>query len=243
MNTSTQAAALAMFPLQAHALGFSAGEKQILDRVDLRLERGSFTAVLGPNGAGKSVLMRLLHGLLVPTTGRVQWGELEVRPAQQAMLFQRPVMLRRSVLGNVVYGLHVQGVAAAEARQRAQTALARVGLVHLADRPARVLSGGEQQRVALARAVALEPAILFLDEPTASLDPVATRAIEATLAELHAQGTTIVMVTHHLGQARRLAQDIVFVQEGRVTEHTPATEFFRQPRSTAASDFLQEELP
>ncbi|MBY0341977.1 MAG: ATP-binding cassette domain-containing protein [Rhodocyclaceae bacterium] len=232
-----------MFPLQAHALGFAAGEKQILDGVDLRLERGSFTAVLGPNGAGKSVLMRLLHGLLVPTTGRVQWGGLETRPAQQAMLFQRPVMLRRSVLGNVIYGLHVQGVAAAEARQRAQAALARVGLVHLADRPARVLSGGEQQRVALARAVALEPAILFLDEPTASLDPVATRAIEATLAELHAQGTTIVMVTHHLGQARRLAQDIVFVQEGRVTEHTPATEFFRQPRSTAASDFLQEELP
>lgn len=243
MNSRTQAAARTMFPLQAHALGFAAGEKQILDGVDLRLERGSFTAVLGPNGAGKSVLMRLLHGLLVPTAGRVQWGGLETRPVQQAMLFQRPVMLRRSVLGNVIYGLHVQGVAAAEARQRAEAALERVGLGHLADRPARVLSGGEQQRVALARAVALEPAILFLDEPTASLDPVATRAIEATLAELHAQGTTIVMVTHHLGQARRLAQDIVFVQEGHVTEHTPATEFFRQPRSTAASDFLQEELP
>lgn len=159
------------------------------------------------------------------------------------MLFQRPVMLRRTVLGNVAYGLHVQGVSAADARQRALAALARVELSHLADRPARVLSGGEQQRVALARAVALEPAILFLDEPTASLDPVATRAIEATLAELHAQGTTIVMVTHHLGQARRLAQDIVFVQQGRVTEHTPATEFFQQPRSTAASDFLKEELP
>jgi tungstate transport system ATP-binding protein len=152
-------------------------------------------------------------------------------------------MLRRSVIGNVVYGLHVQGVGADEARRRAQAALERVGLSHLAERQARVLSGGEQQRVALARAVALEPAILFLDEPTASLDPVATRAIEAALTDLHAQGTTIVMVTHHLGQARRLAQDIVFVQQGRVTEHTPATEFFQQPRSTAASDFLKEELP
>ena len=243
MNAAAQSAAAAMFPLQAHALGFAAGDKEILDGVNLQLERGSFTAVLGPNGAGKSVLMRLLHGLLAPTAGRVQWGSLPARPAQQAMLFQRPVMLRRTVLGNVAYGLHVQGIGAAEARRRAQTALARVDLGHLADRPARVLSGGEQQRVALARAVALEPAILFLDEPTASLDPVATRAIEATLAELHAQGTTIVMVTHHLGQARRLAQDIVFVQAGRVTEHTPASEFFQQPRSTAASDFLKEELP
>ena len=243
MNAAARSAALDMFPLQAQTLGFAAGDKQILDAVDLRLERGSFTAVLGPNGAGKSVLMRLLHGLLAPSAGRVQWGALDGRPAQQAMLFQRPVMLRRSVIGNVAYGLHVQGVAAAEARERAQAALLRVGLSHLAERPARVLSGGEQQRVALARAVALEPAILFLDEPTASLDPVATRAIEAALSELHAQGTTIVMVTHHLGQARRLAQDIVFVHQGRVTEHTPATEFFQQARSTAASDFLKEELP
>src|SRR5690606_36575480 len=200
-----------------------AGDKQILDGVNLHLERGSFTAVIGPNGAGKSVLMRLLHGLLAPTARRVQWGSLETRPAQQARLFERLVMQRRTVLGNVIYGLHVQGASASEARRRAQAALDRVELSHLADRPARVLSGGEQQRVALARAVALAPAILFLDELTASLDPVATRAIEATLAELHAQGTTIVMVTHHLGQARRLAQDIVFVQQGRVTEHTPAT--------------------
>jgi tungstate transport system ATP-binding protein len=243
MNAAARSAAPDMFPLQAHALGFTAGSKRILEAVDLRLECGSFTAVLGPNGAGKSVLMRLLHGLLVPTAGRVQWGVLEARPAQQAMLFQRPVMLRRSVIGNVVYGLHVQGVGTDEARRRAGAALERVGLSHLAERQARVLSGGEQQRVALARAVALEPAILFLDEPTASLDPVATRAIEAALTDLHAQGTTIVMVTHHLGQARRLAQDIVFVQQGRVTEHTPATEFFQQPRSTAASDFLKEELP
>jgi tungstate transport system ATP-binding protein len=233
----------AMFPLQASALGFVAGEKTILAEVNLQLERGSFTAVLGPNGAGKSVLMRLLHGLLQPSNGRVQWGSLDGRAAQQAMLFQRPVMLRRSVIGNVVYGLHVQGVAPAEANRRARAALETVGLAHLAERPARVLSGGEQQRVALARAVALEPSILFLDEPTASLDPMATRAIESNLAELHAQGATIVMVTHHLGQARRLAQNIVFVHQGQVTEHTPAAEFFQQPRSTAAADFLKEELP
>jgi tungstate transport system ATP-binding protein len=232
-----------MFPLRAEHISFAPMETPILKDVSLTLEAGSFTAILGPNGAGKSVMMRLLHGLLKPTGGTLQWGALENRPQQQAMLFQRPVMLRRSVLGNVVYGLHVQGVPPVEASRRAQDALAMVGLSHLADRPARVLSGGEQQRVALARAAALEPSILFLDEPTASLDPTATRAIEASLTALHQQGTTIVMITHHLGQARRLARDIVFVQQGRITEHTPAAEFFRQPRSTAASEFLKEELP
>ncbi len=232
-----------MFPLHVRGLGFAPAGNEILTDINLTLETGSFTAVLGPNGAGKSVLMRLLHGLLAPTSGTIQWGELETRPQQQAMLFQRPIMLRRSVIGNVAYGLHVQGVALSDANRRAQQALERVGLAHLAERPARVLSGGEQQRVALARAVALEPRILFLDEPTASLDPAATRAIETSLADLHQQGTTIVMVTHHMGQARRLARDIVFVHQGRITEHTPADEFFKQPRSTAASQFLQEELP
>jgi tungstate transport system ATP-binding protein len=232
-----------MFPLRAENITFAPAGAPILADVSLTLEAGSFTAILGPNGAGKSVLMRLLHGLLVPSGGTLQWGALDTRPKQQAMLFQRPIMLRRSVLGNVAYGLHVQGVPLGEANRRAQVALEKVGLSHLAERPARVLSGGEQQRVALARAAALEPSILFLDEPTASLDPTATRAIEASLSELHAQGTTIVMITHHLGQARRLAQDIVFVHQGRITEHTPADEFFRLPRSAAASEFLKEELP
>jgi tungstate transport system ATP-binding protein len=232
-----------MFPLRAEGISFSPAGVSILADINLTLEAGSFTAILGPNGAGKSVLMRLLHGLLMPSGGRLQWGSLDHRPQQQAMLFQRPVMLRRSVLGNVAYGLHVQGIAMGEANRRALAALEKVGLSHLAERPARVLSGGEQQRVALARAAALEPSILFLDEPTASLDPTATRALEASLAELHAQGTTIVMITHHLGQARRLAEDIVFVHQGRITEHTPADEFFHQPRSTAAFEFLKEELP
>jgi tungstate transport system ATP-binding protein len=135
-----------MFPLRAENISFAPAGTPILSDVSLTLEAGSFTAMLGPNGAGKSVMMRLLHGLLKPTGGTLQWGALDVRPQQQAMLFQRPVMLRRSVLGNVVYGLHVQGVPPAEASRRAQEALAMVGLSHLADRPARVLSGGEQQR-------------------------------------------------------------------------------------------------
>jgi tungstate transport system ATP-binding protein len=232
-----------MFPLLLEGVGFARARNAILHDVHLRIAEGSCTVILGPNGAGKSVLMRVMHGLLAPTSGRLRWGDLAVRPESQAMLFQRPVMLRRSVLGNVAYGLIVQGVPRREARRRALGVLEAVGLRHLAERPARVLSGGEQQRVALARAATLRPRILFLDEPTASVDPAAMRSIEAGIAALHGAGTTVVMVTHHLGQARRLAQEILFLDNGRVGECTPAPEFFRQPRSRAAADFLKEELP
>ena len=232
-----------MFPLVLEAVGFAPAGNPILHDVHLRIAEGSCTLLLGPNGAGKSVLMRVMHGLLGPTSGRLRWGDLDVRPDSQAMLFQRPVMLRRSVLANVAYGLVVRGVPRLEARRRALEVLDGFALRHLAERPARVLSGGEQQRVALARAAALQPRILFLDEPTASVDPTATRSIESSIAALHAAGTTVVMVTHHLGQARRLGRDIVFVDGGRVTECTPASEFFVRPRSAAAVAFLEEELP
>lgn len=232
-----------IFPLSLDSIGFASATQTILEDINLSINQGSCTIILGPNGAGKSVLMRLMHGLLQPTQGRMQWGKSNTRPAAQAMLFQRPVMLRRSVLGNVMYGLCLHGTSKAEAKNRALDALREVGLEALADRPARVLSGGEQQRVALARAAALEPSILFLDEPTASLDPAAMRAIEAGIRQLHTAGTTIVMVTHHLGQARRLADQIVFLSNGRVCECTPAEQFFQQPQSDVATEFLKEELP
>jgi tungstate transport system ATP-binding protein len=159
------------------------------------------------------------------------------------MVFQRPVMLRRSALGNVAYALRHGGFKASERRDRALQALARVGLEAYADRPARVLSGGEQQRLALARVWALRPEILFLDEPTASLDPGATHEIEKIIAGLHAAGTKIVLVTHNLGQARRLGDEILFLQGGRVVERTPAERFLRQPSSPEAARFLEGELP
>ncbi len=233
----------ALFPLRLEKLGFAIGGTAILADVDLSVAGGRRTVILGANGAGKSVLMRLMHGLLTPTAGRIVWGESAGRPAAQAMLFQRPVMLRRSVLANVAYGLKIAGVERAERERRAAEMLARVGLAHLAERAARVLSGGEQQRVALARAWALAPRILFLDEPTASLDPAAASAIEAIIGDIHAAGTTVVMTTHNLGQARRLADDIVFLASGRVAEQTPADEFFRLPRSPEAAAFLRGELP
>jgi tungstate transport system ATP-binding protein len=210
-----------------------------LDGLDLVLDPGLRTLVLGANGAGKSVLLRTLNGLIAPTAGSVTWR----RPVRQAMVFQRPVMLRRSALANVNYALAVNGVREPQRTARAKEALERVGLAHLAARPARVLSGGEQQRLALARAWALEPEILFLDEPTSSLDPSAAAEVERVVAAFAAEGTRIVMTTHNLGQARRLADEIVFMHAGRVSERTPADRFFEQPASQEARQFLLGELP
>ncbi|MDD5177074.1 MAG: ATP-binding cassette domain-containing protein [Sterolibacterium sp.] len=231
-----------VFPLVLTDVGFAPGGVALLNHIDLRIEAGSRTLILGANGAGKSVLMRLMHGLLTPSSGSVAWNDGKARPSAQAMVFQRPVMLRRSTLANIAYGLKLNGVPLAVRGARAQQALARVGLAHLGERPARVLSGGEQQRIALARAWALEPRILFLDEPTASLDPSAAREVERIVSDIHQSGATIVMTTHNLGQARRLAEEIIFLHQGRITECTPATEFFQRPRSAEAETYLRGEL-
>ena len=229
----------APFVLEARDLVVVLGGVRALDGLTLTLEPGLRTVVLGPNGAGKSVLLRTLHGLIAPTSGTVSWHE----PVRQAMVFQRPVMLRRSALANVRYALAVSGMREPERTHLASSALARVGLADIAYRPARVLSGGEQQRLALARAWALRPGIVFLDEPTASLDPGATAEIERVIASIAAEGTRIVMTTHNLGQARRLADEIVFIHAGRVSERTAADRFFDQPASDEARLFLQGELP
>jgi tungstate transport system ATP-binding protein len=232
-----------ILPLRAQGLGFSVGGLRILQAVELEIEAGAPTLVIGPNGAGKSTLLRLLHGLLQPGAGRLAWSAAAGDPARrQAMVFQRPVLLRRSVLANVLYPLRLAGLDPAARVARAAEALALVGLAELAARPARRLSGGEQQRLALARAAALRPEVLFLDEPCASLDPAATRAVEGIVAELAARGTKIVMTTHDLGQARRLAGDVVFLHRGRVLEHAAADRFFAAPAAPEAAAFLRGEL-
>ncbi len=234
-----------MLPLILENLCFSAGEREIIRSISCEITAGTRTIILGPNGAGKSVLMRLCHGLLTPTSGRVTWQEADAarRARAQAMVFQRPIVLRRSVLANVLYALKLAGVAAGERRPRAENVLDAVGMSALADRPARVLSGGEQQRLALARAWALRPEVLFLDEPTANLDPAATRNIEAIIGAIHDSGAKIMMTTHSLGQARRLGDEILFLNAGRLVEQASVDEFFRQPRTPEAAAFLHGELP
>src|ERR1700681_186192 len=238
-------APLSLLPLRLDGVGFYAGGRRIIQGVSTALDAGPRTVILGPNGAGKSVLLRLCHGLLLPTEGTIAWNSAELPggPRRQAMVFQRPVLLRRSVLGNVMYALNLAGVPLWQREARARDALRQVGLDSLAHHAARVLSGGEQQRLALARVWALRPEILFLDEPTASLDPGATHEIERGIAAMHASGTKIVMVTHNLGQARRLGDEILFMHQGRLSERAPADRFFREPASREAAQFLEGELP
>jgi tungstate transport system ATP-binding protein len=228
-------------PIVARGVDYSSGTTTILHGVDLTIDRGQRVCVIGANGSGKSTLLRLLHGLLPPTQGSLSWGGHAERPRGQAMVFQRPVLLRRSAAANIAYALDLAGVHGAAADRRVQAALREVDLLPVADRPARVLSGGEQQRLALARAWALEPDVLFLDEPTASLDPAATRAVERIVMDIHALGTTIVMSTHNLAQAKRLAGEIVFLHGGRIAERAPAAEFFRLPASAEAREFIEGE--
>jgi tungstate transport system ATP-binding protein len=236
-----------ILPLQLEGVTYAVAGRTLIDGISLAIEAGPRTIILGPNGAGKSLLLRLCHGLIPPSTGRITWRgpgaavEESVRQ-RQAMVFQRPVLLRRSAGANVDYALGLRGLARAIRRNRVAEALDRVGLAALAGRPARILSGGEQQRLALARAWALRPEILFLDEPTASLDPAATRTVEQIIDAFHAAGTKIVMTTHDLGQARRLADEVVFLHQGRIAEHDKAATFFDRPASPAARAFLIGDL-
>ncbi|WP_173405767.1 energy-coupling factor ABC transporter ATP-binding protein [Afipia birgiae] len=220
-----------------------AGLTTILDRLTLTLSSGSPTLVIGPNGAGKSTLLRLCMGLAVPTEGRITWGgRADAKPTRRAFVFQRPVMLRRTVSANVAYGLTHAGYPRAKLAARTAELLERVGLSDLAMRPARRLSGGEQQRLALARALARDPELLLLDEPTASLDPAATRGVEEIVRDTAQSGIKIVMASHDLGQVRRLAGDVVFMVRGNVREQTPAEDFLKNPSTSEAAAFVRGDL-
>jgi len=218
-------------------------EHLLADDVSLSFDAGAPTVLIGPNGSGKTTLLRLAMGLLRPTSGRVTWGGREdAAPVRRAMMFQRPAMLRRSASANLRYALKAAGSPRSEHDKRIAELLALVGLAQAAERPARRLSGGEQQRVALARALAGDPDVLLLDEPTASLDPYATKAIEDTIRTVAARGIKVIMATHDLGEARRLAGDIVLMHRGRIVESGPAVAFFQAPRTDEARKFLAGEL-
>ena len=230
-----------LLPLELRRLTYEANGKRVIDSLDLKLEKPGITVIMGPNGAGKSVLLRLIHGLIAPTSGEILWAgqpldrELALR---QAMVFQKPVLLRRSAAANIWHALGLRGIDRSERAIRVDGALRLAGLEGQAAMPARVLSGGEQQRLCLARALSLEPDVLFLDEPTASVDPASTLAIERLLIEAQHGGIKIIVVTHDVGQARRLAQDVVFLHHGRIIEYGLAKRFFAEPQSEAARCFL-----
>lgn len=232
-----------MFPLHIRGLRFAPVGRVVLDNLDLVLSGEGISVILGPNGAGKSLLLRLLAGLIPADSGQFLWGEAAQPDGRLAMVFQQPMLLRMSVFTNVEFALRPQPMGAADRRARTDEVLERVGLAHRAKDSARLLSGGERQRLALARAWAMRPRLLLLDEPTASLDPSATEAVETIVREIRTEGAKVLMTTHNLGQATRLADDIIFLAEGRVQEHETAQRFFARPQSSAARAFLQGELP
>ena len=229
-------------PLAVAGLCFNAGSTVLINRLDLEIVHHGVTVVMGPNGAGKSLLVRLLHGLIKPVSGSIEWNGQScghTTRLRQAMVFQKPVLLRRSVAANIDFVLALNGGSDQVRRDRL---LMQANLLDKATQPARALSGGEQQRLALARALASDPEVLFLDEPTASLDPSSTLAIETAIAATSARGVKIILVTHDAGQARRLANDVVFIHRGAVVEHCGADAFFKQPVSMAARDYLAGKL-
>jgi tungstate transport system ATP-binding protein len=233
-----------LLPLVADGLQFAIAGRPIIRDVSFTIGSSGRTVILGPNGAGKSVLLRLLHGLLQPSGGELLWGGLTVARAreQQAMAQQHPVLLRRTVAGNLFHVLHVKGVPRGERQALVDAALQQAGLAELDARAARTLSGGQKQRLAIARACVLRPAVLLLDEPTTNLDPAAVRRVEELIGAVAAAGTKILMTTHDIAQAKRLAADVLFLNEGRLLEHAPAAEFFASPKDPAAARFLDGEL-
>jgi len=230
-------------PILLKDVSFVLREVTILDRITLALTAGAPTVIVGPNGAGKTTLLRLAMGLIQPTAGHVTWGGRMNAPSdRRAIVFQRPVMLRRSTEANLRYALEAANVPRAECAARVRELLALVGLADLGDRPARKLSGGEQQRLALARALAKDPQVLFLDEPTASLDPAATKSVEDLIRNITARGIKVVMATHDLGEARRLAGEIVLMHRGHIVEASDAATFFSNPKTDEARRFVAGEL-
>jgi tungstate transport system ATP-binding protein len=230
-------------PIRFQDVSIIRGAVPLLDRVTFHIEAGPPIVLIGPNGSGKTTLLRAAMGLVAPSRGRITWGGADQPPANRcAFVFQRPAMLRRSAAGNLRYALRLAGIPRAKRNGRIVELLSLIGLDGLGRRPARLMSGGEQQRLALARALALDPAVLFLDEPTASLDPAATKAIEDVVRAVAASGIKVVMATHDLGEARRIAGEIVLLHRGRPIERGNATDFLNSPRSEEAKLFIAGEL-
>ena len=232
-----------MFPIHLEHLRFTPNGRTVLAGINLDLSGEGISVILGPNGSGKSVLIRMLAGLERPDGGHITWKGNSNPAGQIAIVFQHPMLLRSTVAANVALGLKPMGLPRSEITTRVSEMLDRVGLAHRATDSAKLLSGGERQRLTLARAWAVRPRLLFLDEPTAALDPTATEAVEQLVREIRTDGAKIVMSTHNLGQAMRISDDIVFIEAGLIREHTPSARFFSRPQSNEARLFMKGELP
>jgi tungstate transport system ATP-binding protein len=233
-----------MLPLAVNGASYVVDGKAIIEDVSFTIHDAGLTALLGPNGAGKSSLLKLCHGLLPLSSGSIRWGDADVQEVQQrqAMVFQRPVLLRRSAAENIEHVLKLRGASAGERARVIEESLDWAGLADIADMPARKLSGGEQQSLTIARAWALNPEVLLLDEPTANLDPAATRRVEDLIRSFAGAGKKVIMATHNIAQAQRLADEVLFLNHGRLLEHAPAEQFMSGPSDPLAARFIAGEL-
>jgi len=227
-----------LLPLIVNNVSLSVDNRALLHNLNFKIDVCDISVVLGHNGAGKSLLLRLLHGLMAPSDGSIAWAgkdsmQISTRQ-QQAMVFQKPVLLKRSVVANMNYVLKLRG----KPNSLGQNLLRSANLHDKQSQPAQSLSGGEQQRLAIARALALEPHVLLMDEPSANLDPSATQKIELQIEQARQSGIKIILVTHDVAQAKRLADEVLFLQQGQLAEQTTAAQFFNQPRSDAAQQYL-----
>ena len=243
-NGRTERKPVQILPLNLIDVSYEIAGMRLIKDMNVSFDFSSLSVILGPNGAGKSLLLRLCHGLIQPSSGSVCWNGPKANSPKryQAMVFQRPVMLRRSVFANLSHGLKYRGINKAQRIRTIEETLHHTGLTRLAKVPARLLSVGEQQRLAVARAWSLDPEVLFMDEPTAALDPAATYSLEEIIGAIKKLGTKIIMATHDLGQARRLADDVLFMYRGRLLERASAAPFFDKPENDLAQAFLRGEL-
>ncbi len=230
----------ALFPLELKQVVVTRRTKRVIGPVDLILDPQGPTIVVGPNGSGKTTLLRVMHGIERINAGQVIWAQDD--PAKHAFVFQSPIMMRRSVAENLAYPLCLAKLSKAAINKDVDHWLSRIGLDAVRDNPATRLSGGERQKLAIARALVCKPEVLFLDEPCANLDGYATRDIEILLQEAAAAGTRLVMATHNMGQARRLAQDVIFMLDGKVHETGPAAQVFATPQTDALAAFLRGDI-
>ena len=231
-----------LLPIELRNIRYNPNSNLIIPNLNLRIESKGITVIMGPNGSGKSVLVRLLHGLLTPTNGSIMYGERNLNKLirqKQAMVFQNPVLLRRNVLANMTF---VDSIRENTGLANCKEILALLGLEQFQSHPAHLLSAGEKQRLALARAIVLKPSILFLDEPTANLDPSSIHLIEKILKTARDAGVKIIFITHDINQAKRIADDIIFIQKGKVLEYTETNFFFNEPKASETAAYLDGKI-
>ena len=242
MSKKTFVGAHDLTPIQFKDLSVILGQKIILDKINCKIKSNSITAVLGPNGAGKSIFLQTINGLFSVQSGRLTFNLMEINQEirkQQAMVFQNPVLLRRTVIANLQF---ISNLHNKESNRLLKKILSKVGLEGYEKKPARLLSGGEKQRLSMARALIINPNLLLLDEPTANLDPYSLNLIEDLVLEENSIGKTIIFTTHDMSQAKRLATDVIFLNKGKVLEQTISKTFFKSPKTLEAQKYINGEI-